>query len=216
MRELTPDMLLRAYAYGVFPMAGSRDGQELHWLDPEWRGIIPLQQVHVPRRLARTIRAERFEVRIDTAFDAVIRACAEPRPGHEDTWINAQIRELYNTLFARGLCHSVECWRGGKLAGGIYGLQMGAMFFGESMFSHQRDASKVALVHLAARLRAGGFQILDTQFLTPHLAQFGGLEISRARYRQLLARTIHQICDFYSLPGDISGAGVLQSITEMS
>lgn len=209
-------MLLRAYAYGVFPMAESRDGPELHWLDPEWRGVIPLQQIHVPRRLARTIRAERFEVRIDTAFDAVIRACAEPRPGREDTWINAQIMQLYNALHENGHCHSVECWRDGKLAGGIYGLQMGAMFFGESMFSRQRDASKVALIHLAARLRAGGFQILDTQFLTGHLAQFGGLEISRARYRQLLARAIHQDCDFYSLPEDASGAEVLQSITEMS
>jgi len=209
-------MLLRAYAFGAFPMAESREDPELFWLDPERRGIIPLNAVHVPHRLARTIRSGKFDVRIDTAFDAVIRACAAPRPGREDTWINERILELYGALFELGHCHSIECWRDGELAGGVYGVRLGSAFFGESMFSRIRDASKVALIHLAARLRAGGFRLFDTQFLTPHLAQFGALEISRAHYQRILAKAIREDCDFYSMPLDVPGAEVLQSITEIS
>jgi leucyl/phenylalanyl-tRNA---protein transferase len=216
MPELTPELLLRAYAHGYFPMAESRDDPELFWLDPEMRGILPLDRFHVPRRLARTIRAGRFEVRIDTAFEQVMRACAAPRPGHGDSWINAQIINLYTTLFEQGHGHSVECWIEGRLAGGIYGVRIGAAFFGESMFSIVRDASKVALTHLAARLRAGGFVLFDTQFLTPHLARFGGEEIPRARYHQLLRRAINNAGDFYALPDHCGGSEVLQSITQTS
>ncbi|MSP43222.1 MAG: leucyl/phenylalanyl-tRNA--protein transferase [Alphaproteobacteria bacterium] len=216
MPELTPELLLRAYAHGYFPMAESRDDPELFWLDPEMRGILPLDRFHVSRRLARTIRSNHFEVRVDTAFEQVMRACAAPRPGHGDSWINARIISLYTALFDQGHGHSVECWREGVLAGGIYGIQIGAAFFGESMFSVVRDASKVALTHLAARLRAGGFLLFDTQFLTPHLAHFGGEEIPRDRYLHLLRRAINSTGDFYSLPDPCGGNEVLQSITQTS
>lgn len=216
MPELTPELLLSAYAHGYFPMAESRDSPELFWLDPEMRGILPLDRFHVPRRLARTIRADTFTVRIDTAFEQVMRDCAAPRAGHEDSWINEQIISLYTALFEQGHGHCVECWQDGQLVGGVYGVQIGAAFFGESMFSRVRDASKVALTHLVARLRAGGFMLLDTQFLTPHLAQFGGEEIPRAKYQQLLRRAINSAGDFYSLPDHCSGREVLQSITQTS
>lgn len=216
MSELTPELLLRAYAQGIFPMAQNRDDPELYWFDPETRGILPLNAVHLPRRLARTLRAEIFRISVDTAFEAVIRACSQPRPGHQDSWINERIVELYRSLFARGHCHSVECWLEERLVGGLYGVHLGAAFFGESMFSRQRDASKAALMHLIARLRAGGFQLLDTQFLTSHLAQFGGIEIPRDHYRQLLRQAVNSNGDFYLLPADVSGAAVAQSITEIS
>lgn len=216
MPELTPELLLRAYAHGYFPMAERRDDPELFWLDPELRGILPLEHFHISRRLARTIRSERFEILIDSAFEQVMRACAAPRPGHEESWINEQIISLYTALFEQGHAHCVECWMDGELMGGIYGVQLGAAFFGESMFSRARDASKVALTHLVARLRAGGFMLLDTQFLTPHLAQFGGEEIPRAKYQQLLRRAINSAGDFYSLPDHCSGREVLQSITQTS
>lgn len=185
--RLTPDILLAAYAAGVFPMAESADDPELFWVDPERRGILPLDAFHVPRRLRRVVRQGRFAVSCDTAFEAVIRGCAEAGETRPTTWINDEIVRLYSALFARGAAHSVECRREGALVGGLYGVSLGAAFFGESMFSRETDASKVALVHLAARLRAGGYRLLDTQFLTPHLARFGGIEISRARYRRLLA-----------------------------
>jgi leucyl/phenylalanyl-tRNA--protein transferase len=185
--SVTPELLLNAYAQGLFPMAERRDGTELYWVSPEKRGIIPLDAFHVPRRLARTVRARAFTVTSDRAFGEVIAACAAPVPGREESWINDEIVRLYAALFAGGHAHSVECWRDGELMGGLYGVQLGAAFFGESMFSRARDASKVALVHLVAALKRGGFTLLDTQFLTGHLARFGAVEIPRARYLALLA-----------------------------
>src|SRR3954447_21204822 len=188
--RLTPEILLQAYAAGIFPMAETADDTELFWVDPTRRGILPLDAFHVPRRLARLVRQDRFKVRCDTAFEAVMRGCAESNEKRPNTWINDGILGLYGPLFAGGRAHSVECWLDGELVGGLYGVSLGAAFFGESMFSRVTDASKVALVHLAARLRLGGYRLLDTQFLTPHLAQFGGLEISRARYHRLLAEAL--------------------------
>ncbi len=188
--RLTPEILLAAYAAGVFPMAESADDPELFWVDPKRRGILPLDAFHVPRRLRRVVRGGRFEIRCDGAFEAVLHGCAEAGEKRPNTWINDEIVRLYTGLFARGSAHSVECWRDGALVGGLYGVSIGAAFFGESMFSRETDASKVALVHLAARLRLGGYRLLDTQFLTPHLARFGGIEISRARYHRLLSEAL--------------------------
>jgi leucyl/phenylalanyl-tRNA--protein transferase len=194
--ELTVDLLLRAYATGIFPMARQRDGEEIYFVSPDERGIIPLDTFHLPRRLARTVRGDRFEVRIDSAFDAVIAACAARTPDREESWINAELAGLYRSLHRRGYAHSVECWRDGALAGGLYGVELGGAFFGESMFSRERDASKIALVHLVARLKAGGFTLLDAQFLTEHLEQFGALAIARRRYLDLLKRAIVRSADF--------------------
>ena len=190
MIEVTPELLLRAYAAGIFPMAEGRDAPTLYWIDPERRGILPLDGFHTPRRLRRTVRRRPFEIRCDTAFDAVIRACAEPTPERRDTWISPEIVRLYKALDAMGRVHTVECWQAGELVGGLYGVAIGGAFFGESMFSRVRDASKVALVHLVARLVHGGFQLLDTQFTTEHLQGFGAIEIPRSRYRQLLSRAL--------------------------
>jgi leucyl/phenylalanyl-tRNA--protein transferase len=206
--RLTPEILLHAYAAGIFPMAEAADDPELFWVDPTRRGIIPLDAFHVPRRLARVLRQNRFTVRCDTAFAAVMQGCAGASETRPSTWINDEILQLYGALFARGNAHSLECWLDEKLVGGLYGVSLGAAFFGESMFSQVTDASKVALVGLVARLRAGGFRLLDTQFLTPHLAQFGGIEISRARYHRLLAEALRQRADFPRvLPGGAGGAG---------
>jgi leucyl/phenylalanyl-tRNA--protein transferase len=183
---LTPDLLLRAYAEGLFPMAERRDDPALYWVSPERRGIIPLEEFHVPRRLARTMRAGRFSLTSDKAFGAVIRACATPAPGREESWINGEILRLYDALHVAGHAHSVESWQDGELAGGLYGVALGAAFFGESMFSRRTDASKVALVHLVKLLRQGGYKLLDTQFLTSHLARFGTIEIARTQYLTLL------------------------------
>jgi leucyl/phenylalanyl-tRNA--protein transferase len=188
--RLTPDILLEAYAAGIFPMAESADDPELFWVDPTRRGILPLDAVHVPRRLGRVLRRGVFAVRCDTRFEAVIRGCAEASDTRPTTWINDEILRLYGALFRRGAAHSVECWHEGELVGGLYGVSLGAAFFGESMFSRMSDASKVALIHLVARLRAGGYRLLDTQFLTPHLAQFGGIEVTRARYHRMLAEAL--------------------------
>ena len=187
---LTPQLLLRAYAEGLFPMAERRDDPALYWVAPEQRGIIPLDAFHVPRRLARTVRSGHFTVTTDRAFAAVMQACAAPAPGRPDTWINSEIVRLYTALHASGHAHSVECWREGQLLGGLYGVALGSAFFGESMFSRTRDASKVALVALVDALRAGGFTLLDTQFLTGHLSQFGAVEIPRAQYLELLHAAI--------------------------
>jgi leucyl/phenylalanyl-tRNA---protein transferase len=204
--RLTPDILLAAYAAGVFPMAESADDPELFWVDPHYRGILPLDAFHVSHRLRRLLRQGRFEISCDSAFAAVIRSCAEASEKRPNTWINDEIVRLYQALFARGTAHSVECRRHGTLVGGLYGVSIGAVFFGESMFSRETDASKVALVHLIARLRLGGYRLLDTQFLTPHLAQFGGIEISRARYRRLLASALAYRASFpVSLPEDSGG-----------
>jgi leucyl/phenylalanyl-tRNA--protein transferase len=184
--DLTPELVLAAYARGLFPMAERRDDPHLYWVSPEKRGIIPLDAFHVPHRLARTARSGKFTVTADRAFVAVMQGCASPRPGREDSWINGEILRLYTALAAGGHAHSVECWQDGELAGGLYGVKLGAAFFGESMFSCRRDASKVALVKLVEALRRGGFTLLDTQFLTAHLAGFGAVEVPRERYLTLL------------------------------
>ena len=212
--RLTPDLLVRAYAAGVFPMAESADDPELFWVDPRRRGILPLDAFHIARRLRRVVRRRIFEIRVDSAFEDVVRACAEASEKRPNTWINDEIVRLYAALFARGAAHTVECWHDGKLAGGLYGVSLGAVFFGESMFSRENEASKVALVHLVARLRLGGFRLLDTQFLTPHLARFGGIEISRARYHRLLAEALAYRAVFSSTLPDCTGGdplAVLQS-----
>lgn len=216
MSEIDADMLLRAYAYGVFPMAESRDDPQLYWIDPEARGVLPLDRFHAPRRLKRTVRQGIFDVRIDTAFREVMLGCAEAAPGRDGTWINTRILELYTELHERRNAHSVECWREGKLVGGLYGVSIGAAFFGESMFSRETDASKVALVHLVARLIRGGYKLLDTQFVTAHLAQFGAREISREAYRDKLVRAIATGADFYSLALDAAPEEVLQSVSQIS
>jgi leucyl/phenylalanyl-tRNA---protein transferase len=188
--QLTPDLLLAAYAAGVFPMAESADDPELFWVDPRRRGILPLDGFHVPHRLRRVVRHGGFEIRCDTAFREVMQGCAEATEKRPNTWINDEILQLYEALFARGAAHSVESWQDGVLVGGLYGVSLGAAFFGESMFSRATDASKVALVHLTVRLRLGGYRLLDTQFLTPHLERFGGIEITRGRYHRLLAEAL--------------------------
>jgi leucyl/phenylalanyl-tRNA--protein transferase len=190
--KLTPEILLRAYAEGLFPMAERRGDPTLYWVSPEKRGIIPLDSFHVPHRLARTARNGSFIVTADQAFVEVMLACAAPGPDRPETWINDEILRLYTTLHAGGHGHSIECWQDGELAGGLYGVRLGAAFFGESMFSRRRDASKVALVHLVEGLRRGGFVLLDTQFVTGHLAQFGAVEIPRAQYLAKLADALNR------------------------
>lgn len=184
--EITPEILLRAYACGVFPMAEAANDPTIHWVDPERRGVILPGRFHVPRSLAKTVRRGTFEMRVDTAFARVLDMCAEPAPGRRDTWINEPIRRLYLQLDRMGFAHSVESWKDGELVGGLYGVSLGGAFFGESMFSRETDASKVALVHLWDRLMAGGYRLLDTQFLTGHLSRFGAIEIDRAEYHRLL------------------------------
>ena len=186
MIEITPQVLLKAYACGIFPMAESAEDNALYWIEPERRGILPLNRVHVPKRLARTIRKGGFEVRIDQNFEKVIEGCAAPRSGRRSTWINARIRNLYRELFVLRHCHTVEVWQDGQLTGGLYGVHLGRAFFGESMFSRARDASKIALVYLIARLKYGGFTLLDTQFVTGHLARFGAIEVSREEFQRFL------------------------------
>jgi leucyl/phenylalanyl-tRNA--protein transferase len=197
-------------------MAERRSDDEIYWVDPERRGVLPLERFHLPHRLARTLRQGRFEIRCDTSFDAVVEACAEPDFGRPETWINSPIQRLSAQLFALGYAHSVECWRQGELVGGLYGISLGAAFFGESMFSRQRDASKVALAHLVLRLRLGGYRLLDTQFITSHLAQFGTIEISRADYRRRLAEAIAVKAPFYGEVPAEALAGFLQSSTQRS
>jgi leucyl/phenylalanyl-tRNA--protein transferase len=212
--EITPEMLLRAYACGIFPMAESVDDPTLFWVEPERRGIIPLDGFQISSRLARTVRSDAFTVSINTAFKAVIDGCAEPQPGRDNTWINKRIRDLYTGLHEIGHCHSVEVWRDGDLVGGLYGVSLGRAYFGESMFHRVRDASKVALVHLVARLIAGGFVLLDTQFVTEHLRTFGATEVSRRRYRSQLDKALDGIADFARLPVNrpVGGAEALAII----
>ena len=199
--EITPEVLLRAYACGIFPMAESADDPTLFWVEPEMRGVIPLDGFRIASRLARTVRSDAFTVTANTAFKAVMAGCAAPQEGRDDTWINKRIRDLYFGLYQLGHCHSVEVWQDGDLAGGLYGVSLGRAFFGESMFHRVRDASKVALVHLVARLIEGGFELLDTQYVTEHLRSFGALEIPRRRYRTLLDRAIAgEPADFLRLP----------------
>lgn len=216
MDEFDAADLLDCYARGVFPMADAREDDRVFLIDPQHRGVLPLAGFHVARRLARTVRSEPFEVRIDTAFSRVIELCAEAAPNRTETWINRPIEELYADLFAIGHAHSVECWSDGKLVGGLYGVSLKGAFFGESMFSRKTDASKVALVHLVGRLLAGGYLLLDAQFMTEHLAQFGAEEIPRAEYRRRLARALAVDADFQRLPADAPGAAVLQVISQAS
>ena len=211
--EITPELLLRAYACGIFPMAESVDDPTLFWVEPKLRGVIPLESFRIPSRLARTVRSDSFIVTVDTAFSAVIDGCAAPQPDRDNTWINRRLRELYIALHELGHCHSVEVWQGDELVGGLYGFRLGRAFFGESMFHRIRDASKVALVHLVARLIAGGFELLDTQYVTEHLRSFGAVEIPRRRYRALLDKAITgEPADFMRLKPSISGADALAII----
>ena len=211
--EITPEILLRAYAAGIFPMAEDADDPSLFWVEPQTRGIIPLDGVQVSRRLARTVRQDAFAIRIDADFDGVIAGCREAAEGRERTWISARIRRLYGELFDLGHCHTVEAWRGGRLVGGLYGVRLGAAFFGESMFHRERDASKVAFVHLAARLRAGGFRLLDAQFVTDHLASLGAVEIGRRDYGRVLSRAVADEADWAVWPREgVSGAQALAAL----
>jgi len=223
--KLTPDILLRAYMAGIFPMAESHDNPEIFWVDPENRGIIPLDQFHIPKSLKKTVRRGVFEVHCDRDFDGVILGCAGAKGGREDTWINEEIMQLYGKLFRMGFVHTVECWKDGALAGGLYGVAIKGAFFGESMFQVERDASKVALVHLVARLRLGGYTLLDTQFITEHLEQFGAHEVPRDVYHGMLDRALTTEAEFQGvLPsgdGDNGGGGsaleeFLQSSTQTS
>jgi len=215
--RLTPDILIEAYAAGIFPMAESADDPRLYWVDPERRGVLPLDAFHLPRRLARTVRNGPFEVCCDKSFMAVVEACAEARPDRPNTWINGEIVRLYGSLHRMGYAHSVEVRREESLVGGLYGVTLGAAFFGESMFSRVTDASKVALAHLVARLKLGGFELLDTQFMTSHLVQFGGAEIPRAVYRRRLDHALGARGYFAREPLDgASVVSLLQSSTPTS
>jgi leucyl/phenylalanyl-tRNA--protein transferase len=213
--EITPEVLLKAYACGIFPMAESAEDPALYWVEPDDRGIMPLDRFRVPGRLARTVRSDRFEIRIDHDFDAVLDGCAEPQPGRTRTWINARIRMLYRKLYDIGHCHTVEAYEDGRLVGGLYGVSLACVFFGESMFHRSRDASKVALVHLAARLNAGGFRLLDTQFVTDHLRTFGAIEVPKRDYHKLLEAALVGDADFRALPLDrpVAGAHALRLAT---
>ena len=216
--EITPDVLLKAYACGIFPMAESADDPALYWIEPEIRGIIPLDSFHVPGRLARTVRTTPLKVFVNRNFEAVVAGCAEPKRDRARTWINARIRRIYRALHAHGHCHSVEVYDGGNLVGGLYGVSLGRAFFGESMFHRARDASKIALVHLIARLKAGGYQLLDTQFVTDHLRSFGAVEVPKRRYHRLLEDALHGEADFAALPmkRPVGGDEVLAILRENS
>jgi len=197
--EITPEVLLKAYACGIFPMAESADDPALYWIEPDMRGIIPLEGFHLAARLARTVRSTPFTVWVDRDFDAVIDGCAEAKPDRDRTWINERIRKIYRGLFERGHCHTVEVYDGDALVGGLYGVSLGRAFFGESMFHRARDASKIALVHLIARLRAGGYRLLDTQYVTDHLKTFGAVEVGKRRYHRLLEDALVGEADFGAL-----------------
>jgi len=209
---VNPALVLRAYAAGVFPMADNAEDDEIFWVDPRKRGILPLHGFHLSRSLRKRILKGGYQIRIDQAFEAVVDACA----AREETWINATIRNLYIGLNRMGHAHSVEVWIDGALAGGLYGVRLGGAFFGESMFSDARDASKIALAYLVARLKAGGFTLLDTQFTTPHLEALGARSVPKARYHELLDRAVGTQADFYSLATGASPADVVQLITQTS
>ncbi|MBL4640043.1 MAG: leucyl/phenylalanyl-tRNA--protein transferase [Kordiimonadaceae bacterium] len=215
---ITPNILLQAYASGLFPMSEGRKDNELFWVDPEERGIIPLNKFHIPRSLAKKVRKDVFFVTTDQAFQRVVQSCALPARGRETTWISDRIETLYTDLHKRGFAHSVECWIEDELVGGLYGVSLSGAFFGESMFSTQTDASKVALTHLVGRLIAGGYHLLDTQFITDHLRQFGATEIPRQEYQSKLQSALQaEKADFYQLDGvSVSGSTILQLITQIS
>lgn len=215
MAEFRASDLLDCYARGLFPMANARKDDQFLLVDPEQRCVLPLEDFHVPRRLARTVRADPLSIRIDTAFAEVVSTCAESGPGRAQTWINLPIERLYGRLHALGFAHSLECWQDGKLVGGLYGVALRGAFFGESMFSRRRDASKVALTHLVARLITGGFALLDAQFMTEHLKQFGAKKIAREAYHRRLSHALTVDADFQR--AKISdGAAALQVTTHAS
>lgn len=216
MIEITPQVLLKAYSCGIFPMAESAYDSALYWIEPQHRGILPLDQVHVPRRLKRTIRSCGFTVKVDSEFDGIIEGCAASRPGRRSTWINSRIRQLYRELFELGHCHTVEVWDRQRLVGGLYGVALGGAFFGESMYSVERDVSKIALVHLCGRLIAGGFVLLDTQFVTDHLRQFGTVEVGRGEFQTRLEEALKVSADFHRLPHDASYEDILAQIESLS
>jgi len=211
MTTITPDILLRAYAAGIFPMAESAEDNALYWVEPEERGIIPLDRLHISHSLKKRMRQKPFDIRIDHDFKGVIAACAQKTPDRKSTWINSRIRTLYTALHERGHCHSVECWADGELVGGLYGVRLGQVFFGESMFSRRTDASKIALVHLVARLNAGGFKLLDTQFINPHLERMGAVTMARDDYLKVMTALITREADFFSFADDDDVEKVLKA-----
>jgi leucyl/phenylalanyl-tRNA---protein transferase len=211
---ITPQILLRAYAAGLFPMGEDEGDEALSWYDPRERGIFPLEGLIVSKSLTKTIRARKFEIRVDSDFDRVIAACAESKPDREKTWINRSIVLLFRELFDMGFAHTVEAWRDGELVGGLYGLTLAGAFFGESMFHRATDASKVCLVHLVARLRRGGFSLLDAQFITPHLQSLGAIEIPRADYRRRLDAALRRRGDFNLLDADAPPEAILALVRE--
>jgi leucyl/phenylalanyl-tRNA--protein transferase len=213
---LDADTLLECYRHGVFPMGEARDDPRVMIVEPKLRGVIDPRRFHLSRRLARTVKADRFQITIDADFDRVVAACAAAAPGRDDTWINLPIRRLYSELHARGAAHSVECRVDGALVGGLYGVSIGGAFFGESMFSRARDASKVALVHLVARLLAGGYGLLDCQFQTEHLKQFGTEEIAQADYLRRLEAALPLPGNFAALGESVSGQAALQAMSQAS
>jgi leucyl/phenylalanyl-tRNA---protein transferase len=210
--EITPQVLLKAYQCGIFPMAEDADDPALYWIEPQQRGILPLDDFHIPKRLIRTVKQDVFEVRVDCDFDAIIEGCGSQRAGRDSTWINAKIRKLYGDLYDLGHCHTVETWRDGKLVGGLYGVSLDGAFFGESMFSYETDASKVALVHLLARLIRGRFSLLDCQFVTEHLRQFGTVEVDRKAFHKHLEKALASPGDFLALPKQVSGQEAMAAI----
>ncbi len=218
MKKITADLIINAYAQGIFPMAEKATSLDVYWVDPEKRGIIPLNGFHLSRKLAQKIRQKPFDIRIDTSFIKVIEGCAASMAaqGRKETWINDQIISLYAQLFDQGYVHTIECWHEDNLVGGLYGVSLGGAFCGESMFYTVTDASKVALACLVARLKAGGYCLLDTQFITPHLSQFGAIEISRHDYKMRLAKALEVEGDFYSLPVNSGPEVILQSLTQTS
>ncbi|MEO1038324.1 MAG: leucyl/phenylalanyl-tRNA--protein transferase [Pseudomonadota bacterium] len=216
MRGFGVEELLACYARGVFPMAEARDDPRIFLLNPDERGVIPLDAFHIPRSLARAVKRETFDITVNQSFEDVVAACAEPAPGRDETWINEPIERLYREMHAQGHAHSIEARRDGRLVGGLYGVTLGGAFFGESMFSLEADASKVALVHLVARLKAGRFALLDTQFITSHLERFGAVTVERRAYLRTLTAAIGVEADFFAMAQGQSGRQILQSITQTS
>ena len=211
--EITPQVLLKAYSCGIFPMAEHANDPALYWIEPQERGILPLDTFHVPKRLLRTVRRSPWQIKVDTDFDGVIDGCACIKPSRKSTWINNRIRALYRELFKLGYCHTVEVWDEEDLIGGLYGVALGGAFFGESMFSTARDASKISLVHLCARLIEGGFTLLDTQFVTEHLRQFGTIEVNRDTFQELLEDSLRETADFNRLAFDVSAEKIVDIVT---
>ncbi|PPC85239.1 MAG: leucyl/phenylalanyl-tRNA--protein transferase [Hyphomicrobium sp.] len=210
MFEITPQVLLKAYSCGIFPMAESADDPALYWIEPQHRGVLPLDTTHFPKRLLRSIRTTPWQIKIDTDYDGVIDGCSAARPGRSSTWINTRIRALYRELFEMGSCHTVEVWDKNRLIGGLYGVALKGAFFGESMFSYERDASKIALAHLVARLRVGNFKLLDTQFVTEHLRQFGTIELDRSEFQTELENALLAEANFNALRHDVSGEKIAE------